>query len=401
MVNYKTWGKTQVFFFYMKKTYLNNIKDFINDYRDEAKDIRRSLHQIPEIGYKEFKTQAFIQDYLKRLEYNPENIIGTGTVLFIPGTLPGDAVAIRTDIDALPVQEPEGNNYRSRHEGFMHACGHDGHMTMMLLTAKILKEHPEIQHRDLLMIFQPAEEGPGGAQPIVETGIFDKYNIKEIYGYHLLPDIEEGIITTTPGPMFAMTSEFYPVIRGKSSHAGNPENGIDAIVAASAFVMGVQTIISRNVQPNEAALINIGTFKAGERMNIVAKEARLTGTLRSYNKDVQNLMKKRLEDLLEGIDKAYGTESEINYVDMYDPLINDSGLFEKVWELIPEPKARFEKVMMAEDFAQYTQSIPGVFIGIGTKNDRFSSGLHTDTFNFDEDVLLRGIDLYLRMIGDK
>ncbi len=379
------------------KDYLKVISPFLLDYEDEVRKVRRDLHQIPELGLEEFKTQEYIKNYLTRLGYNPEEIIGTGLTLFIPGETE-ETIALRTDIDALPIMEPEGNEYRSKHKGIMHACGHDGHMTMLLLLAKILKDHPEIKHPNLLLIFQPAEEGPGGAEKIVRTGLLDRYHVKAIYGFHLIPYIKEGTVSTNPGPMFAQTSEFYPVISGKKSHAGNPEDGIDTIVAASQFVLSVQHLISRNMKPSDAALINIGTFNAGDAMNIVAGEAKLTGTIRSYSKEDHKRLKQRLKEVLAGIDLAFGTKSSLNFVDMYNPLINDNNLFNRVWNNLEPPKEIFEKVMMAEDFSMYLDNIPGLFIGLGTMTDQFNSGLHTAEFNFNEEVLLRGIDTYLKII---
>lgn len=383
------------------KAYLEAIEPFVLDYLEQARELRRALHKIPESGFHETRTQAFILKYLRALGYEPETLCATGVALFIPGSQAGSAVALRSDIDALEINEPESCDFHSEHPGMMHACGHDGHMTMLLLTAKILKEHPEIEHRDTLLIFQPAEEGPGGAGPMCESGIFERCGVSEIYGYHLFPFVEEGVISTTPGPMMAMTSEFYPLITGRASHAGNPENGIDALVAAAQFVLGAQTIVSRSVACEETALINIGTLEAGERMNIVPKQAKLSGTMRSYNPDVQMLMKERMQALLDGIDTMYGTSSSLGFTDMYPPVRNDAALFEQVWKKIPGPKERFKKVMLAEDFAVYQEHLPGVFIGIGCGSPEYSADLHTDAFNFDESVLLRGVDLYLRLIQNQ
>lgn len=382
----------------MNKEYLKYIDPKLLEYKDEVKRIRRDLHRIPELGFNEYQTQKYLKEYLEELGYEPKEIVGTGLILPIPGNIEGSTIALRTDIDALPILEPEINDYRSIHSGRMHACGHDGHMTMLLLLAKILKKDKNIKHRNLLLIFQPAEESPGGAKPIIDTGILEEHKVGEIYGFHLIPFIEEGVISTTPGPMFAMTSEFYPVIKGKSSHAGEPENGVDAIVAASQFVLAVQNIISRNIKPADTALINIGTFEAGEAMNIVADEAKLSGTIRSYSVQVHDLLKKKLINALKGIDEIYGTKSELNFIDMYKPIINDEDLFNKLWEQVSGPKEIFDKVMLAEDFSMYQEKIPGVFIGLGTKNERYTSGLHTPEFNFNEDVLLRGVDEYLKII---
>ncbi len=370
----------------------------LENYKDEVIKVRRDLHKTPELGFKEFKTKEYLKNYLENLGYNPENLLKTGLLVKVEGNSEGDSIALRADIDGLPILEPKNKDFRSEIEGQMHACGHDGHMTMLLVLAKYLKDHPEFKHPDLYLIFQPAEEGPGGAIDIVDTGLFRKENIKEIYGFHLIPFIDEGIISTNPGPMFAMTSEFYPVIKGKRSHAGEPENGRDALLAGCEFVLALQSIVSRNVEPDETVLINVGKFNSGDAMNIVSDETKMEGTLRSYNPKTQMFMKQRLYEVLDGIDKIYGTKSSLNFVDKYDPVINNEKLFDEIWEVIPEPKQLFEKVMLAEDFSMYQNEVPGVFIGLGTRTDEYNSGLHTAEFNFNEEVLLRGIDTYLRII---
>ncbi len=392
----------------MTNNYYQSLPDDVKAYEKEARKIRRALHQIPETGFKEKQTGEWIKNYLKTLGYDFGEVATTGVYVYVPSNIDKKEPcrALRTDMDALEITEPEteeNRDYRSRNEGCMHACGHDGHMTMMLLTARYLKEHPDFKHGPVLLLFQPAEEGPGGALPVSESGIFEKYQVKEIYGYHLFPFVEEGVVSSTPGPMMAMTSEFYITIRGKSSHAGNPEKGVDAIVAGAAFVSAIQSVLSRNIKRDEATLINIGTFNGGERMNIVPGEAKITGTMRSYSKDVQETMRKRMREVLDGVDLAYGTKSELEITDMYPPVRNDRKLYERMWALCPEPKEPFEKVMLAEDFAIYQDYLPGLFMGIGCLSEEkgYTENLHTPGFNFDEKVLLRGLDLYLRLIASE
>lgn len=391
----------------MKPDYLDQIREDLLPYETHAQYLRRLYHRCPESGFQEHMTQALIRDYLEKLGYEPEEVIGTGLALYIPANSSQaekmSCVALRTDMDGLCVTEPktdENARFRSETEGMMHACGHDGHITMVLLVARYLAEHPDFIHRPVLLIFQPAEEGPGGAGPMCESGIFEKYGVSAIYGFHLFPFIEEGVISTKPGPMMAMTSEFYVTIDGMSSHAGDPEKGIDAIVAGAAFVSGIQTVLTRNIRRDETTLINIGTFEGGERMNIVPGQVKISGTMRSYNADVQETMRRRMREMLEGIDLSYGTKSELNIVDMYPPVRNDEELFEELWPEISAPKKKFEKVMLAEDFALYQKHLPGLFMGLGTKNEDlgYTAELHTPGFNFNESVLLRGTDLYLTII---
>lgn len=388
----------------MAVEYFERLPERIKGYEAEALVLRRALHKIPESGFKEYKTQAFVLDYLKKLGYAPQKICDTGVVLFIPandGELE-ETIAIRTDMDGLSVVEESNVNFASEHEGMMHACGHDGHMTMVLLIAKYFKDHPKERKRNTLLVFQPAEEGPGGAGPIVESGVLKKYGVKGILGYHLFPFIEEGLISTTPGPMMAMTSEFYIDILGKSGHAADPDKGIDAIVASADYISALQKIVSRTVSPNESALLSIGTINGGTRMNIIADKVSISGTVRSFSEAVQTAMKKRMEDMAQGIEAMYHCTFQIKFVDMYPPVVNHEGLFKQIWPLCGQndEKKLFKKVMLAEDFAMYKKAVPYVFMGLGCANKEkgFTENLHTHGFNFDEKVLLRGLDVYLRIL---
>ena len=387
----------------MAVDFYQKLPEAIKAYEPEAVSLRRALHKIPETGFNERETQAFIMDYLEKLGYTPEKVCDTGVVLYIP-SLNGldETIAIRTDMDGLGVVEETGVDFASEHEGMMHACGHDGHMSMVLLVARYLKEHPEARVRNTLLVFQPAEEGPGGAGPIVESGVLEKYNAKAIFGYHLFPFVEEGLISTTPGPMMAMTSEFYIDILGKSGHAADPDQGIDAIVATADYVSGLQKIVSRTVSPNDSALLSIGTINGGTRMNIIADKVSLSGTVRSFSEDVQKAMKQRMVDMARGIEQMYHCKIEIKFVDMYPPVINSEALFDQIWPLCGEvgEKKLFKKVMLAEDFAMYRKAIPGVCMGLGTGSEEkgYTPNLHTHGFNFDEKVLLRGLQVYMNIL---
>lgn len=387
----------------MAVDFYQKLPEAIKAYEPEAVSLRRALHKIPETGFNERETQAFIMDYLQKLGYTPEKVCDTGVVLFIP-SLNGldETIAIRTDMDGLGVVEETGVDFASEHEGMMHACGHDGHMSMVLLVARYLKEHPEARVRNTLLVFQPAEEGPGGAGPIVGSGVLEKYKAKAIFGYHLFPFVEEGLISTTPGPMMAMTSEFYIDILGKSGHAADPDQGIDAIVATADYISGLQKIVSRTVSPNDSALLSIGTINGGTRMNIIADKVSLSGTVRSFSEDVQKAMKQRMVDMARGIEQMYHCRIEIRFVDMYPPVINSEALFDQIWPLCGEAdeKKLFKKVMLAEDFAMYRKAIPGVFMGLGSGSEEkgYTQNLHTHGFNFDEKVLLRGLQVYMNIL---
>lgn len=370
------------------------------EYNKELARVRRDLHQIPESGFNEYQTQRYVLKYLKDLGYQPEPIVNTGVILYIEGNGKlNETIAFRADMDGLNIHEKTGVEFQSRNPEMMHACGHDGHMAMMLVLAKHLKEHPV--KRNLLLIFQPAEEGPGGATPICNTGILEKYHVKAIFGFHIFPFVDEGILASVGGPMMAMTSEFYIEVLGKGGHAGYPDKGVDAIVAACDYVSALQKIVSRKVNPNDNALLAIGTINGGTRMNIIADKVNLTGTIRSFSEDLQSKLKQWMLDMAEGIEVMYNCKIHLKFEDMYPPVINDEKLFEQIWPLCGDDSSKriFRKVMLAEDFACYQKKIPGVFIGLGSKNlhKGFANDLHTENFNFDEKILLRGLEAYIKI----
>lgn len=371
-------------------------------YKAEGAALRRHLHRIPEAGFSEIKTQAFIMDYLKKMGYVPQPIIKTGVVLYIPGNGAMDeTIAFRADMDGLAGKEETGVDYTSTHPGMFHGCGHDGHMTILLLLAKFLADHPGCCPRNLLLLFQPAEEGPGGAEPMVKSGILEKYAICGIFGFHLFPYISEGVVATSPGPIIAMNSEIYIEVHGKGGHAANPDQCVDAIVAAAHLVTGLETIVSRNLNPLDEALLAIGTINGGTRMNVVADRVSLTGTMRSYRETIHKKVQNRILDMARGVEMMYHCTVDVKFIDMYPPVINDDYLYERVWPLLGEAaqKEAFTKQMIAEDFAFYGKAVPALFMGLGSKNEEkgFTNGLHSVNFNFDEDVLVRGLDVFLRI----
>jgi len=370
-------------------------------YENEAIRLRRELHQIPEEGFNLFKTQAYILNYLRDLGYEPEKVCDTGVVLYIRGDDENNTIAFRADMDALCIVEKAGYDYSSKHIGKMHACGHDGHMTMNLLLAKYLSDHPDEKKRSVLLIFQPAEEGPGGAKPMIAAGILKKYAVKAIIGYHLFPFIKEGILSTKAGAMMAKNSEFYITVHGVSGHAAKPHIAIDAIVASASLVTCIQSIISRNSDPMESAVISIGLLNGGTRVNVVADKVKLGGTIRSFSKENHSMIHRRLAEVVKGVELAYGCSIDLEFVDMYPPVINNQELYKIFLELCePTECEKIQKIMLSEDFAFFQKEIPGLFIGLGTGNPNkgFDHDLHKAEFNFDEKVLLKGLETSLKFI---
>ncbi|MBF7097735.1 M20 metallopeptidase family protein [Alkalibacter mobilis] len=369
--------------------------------KEDSIKIRRTLHTFPEEGFKEFKTSNYIKDYLVSLGLVAGTVAQTGVYSFIEGENTHRCIAFRADMDGLSVCENTGVEFKSEHESMMHACGHDGHMTILLLLAKYLTQSNLKPKCNILLIFQPAEEGPGGAKQIVDEGLLTKYQVNEIYGTHLMPSVNEGVISVRSGAMMAQTGEVYIEIKGKSSHGAAPHQGTDAVVIAAGFIQALQTIVSRNVNPIKTSLISIGTISGGERLNVVAKSVKLAGTMRSYEEKVYEDMKSRVIEIAEGFQVAFNCDIKCDFIDMYPPVTNDVKLYDKFIELMDKDEyEEAEPLMIAEDFSFYQKTIPGLFFYLGSKNEikNFTYGLHDSKFNFDEEILLNGVEIYARII---
>lgn len=369
------------------------------DLTNYVRTIRRQLHQIPELGFDLPETSALIRDELTRLGYDPISVAGTGWIAVLPGQS-GEAIAFRADMDGLTVTEATAAEFQSRHPGRMHACGHDGHMALLLGFARELKRLPQ-PPVTVILIFQPAEEGPGGARVIVESGILGELKVRAIYGIHLYPGLAQGTLGICSGPFMARNGEFDIAITGQSAHGGQPHLGRDALAAGAALVGNLQTIGSRNLDPLSPFVVNIGTFQAGEARNIVAGQANLTGTIRSFDRETYGRIKDKLADMTQGIGQSYGVEAELVIRDFYPEVHNDPDLTEALLKLTEDlPRQMLKPVMLAEDFAFYQEAIPGVFLFLGTGNPDlgYTAPLHSARFNFDEAVLLQGIELYRRIL---
>ncbi len=368
----------------------------LKDLGTQIKAYRRDLHQIPEIGLEEYQTSAYIGEKLKEFGLNPIKIAKTGIYVYIDAGS-DETYAFRADMDALEAEEETGVDYVSKHPGKMHACGHDGHMAMLLGLAKILSKTEDIK-KNIMLIFQPAEEGPGGAKIIAESGIFEKYNVKGIFGIHLFPTLDEGIIASKAGPLMAQSAEIDIEIKGEGGHGGMPHNAIDSILAASKFLSSCQSIISRSISPLETAVISFGKIRGGSARNIVAEKTCIEGTIRTFSKDTFEIIKKRILQISKGLEESFGVEVSVKLHPFYPPVINDKTLYNKISEKVQVEET--DPVMLAEDFSYYQEKIPGIFYFLGSKNieKEFDYPLHSCSFNFDENILLKGVDHYLNIL---
>lgn len=373
---------------------MNILETSIENMEKKARQYRRALHQIPESGFKEYKTQKYLLEILSGIEgVKTEPVAGTGVIAWIQGESPV-SIAFRTDIDALEVTEKSETEFTSLHPGMMHACGHDGHMTIALLLVEALAQRSNQLKKSILVIFQPAEEGPGGAKTIVDLGILKRFNVEAIYGYHLYPEVEEGKFATRVGPFMSMAGEFDIDLTGKSAHGAMPDLGIDSVVAASAIVSALSTIVSRNLKPSESAVVTVGKLTAGEKRNVIAGRARLEGTIRTFSPEVFDIIVKRMKTIVQGIAQCFGCESTLEIREMYPPVVNNQELAEVFIKANGrENVAEIEPQMLAEDFSYYQQAVPGLFVFIGSRNVEkgFTYGLHHEKFNFDERILMDGV----------
>lgn len=367
---------------------------------EEKKDLyeqmlkhRKTLHEIPELGLEEFETSKYIKSQLDRIGVEYESVVGTGVVGIIKGKNPKKTLAFRSDIDAL-----------CSDEGPKHLCGHDGHISVLLGLIEYIKTNIDKLNDNIVFIFQPAEEGPGGAQEIIKTGIFKKYNIDEVFGLHIYPEIPEGYVGIRPGYFLAQIGDINIDIISKSGHGAMPETSVDGIVIAGNFVNALQSIVSRNLSPIDNAVLTIGTINGGSRRNIIAGNIRLEGTMRTFKPDVYNKMKERLRDLAKGFEISYGCKIEVEIIDDYEAVNNDKDLVSEFVEAVGQENViELDPLMISEDFSYYQKEVPGIFFMLGARNEEkgYVNSLHNMNFNFDEKILLNAIEVYEKLLKFK
>ena len=373
---------------------------YFKDTKEELKQIRRDLHKIPEGGLKEYKTSAYIREKLDTFGVKHETWLETAVVAVFGEGGAKDTVAFRADIAGLPVQETP-KEYASQHEGWMHACGHDGHTTVLLGFAKYLSEHPAAYaDRRVVLIFQPAEEGPGGAKLLIDAGLLKKYDIKKIIGCHIFPQVPQGKIACRKGAMMARNGEVDLHIRGTSAHGAQPHLGNDAVLAAGAVITAIHTILSRNVSPLDSGVLTFGSIHGGEACNIIAKEVKLEGTMRAFSDEAYETMEKRVHEVVQGVAAGYGCQGEAVFRHMYRVVDNDPALVKALEEVCGEEYEETPPYMLAEDFSLYQTEIPGMFFFLGSGNEEkgFTASLPSAEFDFDEEILAKGAETYAKLL---
>ncbi len=361
----------------------------------QMKTDRRALHQIPELEFDLYKTHAYVKNRLESLGYQTHTIAKTGLIAILKGKR-DETIAFRSDMDALSVLEKTNVDFKSTHPGAMHACGHDGHMALLLGFAQHAKTYKTLEN-NIAFLFQPAEEEPGGASVIIKEGILKRFNIKKIFGFHLYPELAEGQVGLIDGPAFARSGIFDVTVQGKSSHGAQPQEGNDSITPAIQLINSYQNIVNKMVDPFHPTVMCIGTIEGGEARNIVAQNTLFKGTLRTFDESDYAHIKDKMRIMANDTEQSYGVKIDVNITDFYPAVVNDSTLFNQVDHALPKQiKSYIRPMMFAEDFSYYQKEIPGFFMMLGVRNEakNYVHPLHSCYFNFDEDTLITGIKTY-------
>jgi amidohydrolase len=371
---------------------LENIFQDIDKHYEEMVEIRRYLHQYPELSFQETKTAAYIADFYKELGIPYKtNVGGNGVVAKLEGGKPGKIIALRADFDGLPIQDEKDVPYRSKVDGVMHACGHDGHTATLLTLAKVMKEHKEELPGTIVFLHQHAEEyAPGGAKPMIEDGAIE--DVDAVFGTHLWATTPVGTIETSKSAFMAGADRFEIKVQGKGGHGAYPHETNDAIVIGSQLVTQLQQIVSRRLDPLETAVVTVGQFEAGQAFNIIADSAKIVGTVRYFNTEVQDKIIEEMERILQGITAANDASYTLNYVKGYPPLINHKEEAELVLEASKNIKEvnvtkEVKPVMGGEDFAYYMMEKPGTYFFTGAHKEGNDYPHHHPKFDIDERAL--------------
>ncbi len=374
----------------------------IASYAEEMKGWRRHLHQHPELAFECHETAAFIVARLREMGVDEihEGIARTGIVAIIKGQGDGPTIGLRADMDALPIEELTGAEHASTVPGKMHACGHDGHVTMLLGAAKYLAETRRFAGR-VALIFQPAEEDGGGGQVMVQEGIMDRFGIGQVYGIHNAPNVAFGHFHTTPGPLMASVDTAYVHITGKGGHGATPHECVDPVVAVVGMVSAIQTIIPRNVYALEEAVISVTQIHTGTASNIIPEEAMFCATIRCFKPDVRALLKKRFHEIVEGHAAAYGVSARVDYDWGYPATINHEAETEFAADVAREVAgseavdARANREMGSEDFSYMLEARPGAYLFMGTGP---GAGLHHPAYDFNDEAAPVGASFFAALV---
>ncbi|MET0649095.1 MAG: M20 family metallopeptidase [Pyrinomonadaceae bacterium] len=375
---------------------------------------RRDIHMHPELSNREERTARVVAERLRALGLTEVKTgVGRhGVTALLVGGKPGPVVAVRADMDALPIREVNDTPYKSQTPGVMHACGHDVHTTVELGVAEVLSRMKDEVRGTVKFIFQPAEEGAppgeeGGAKLMIKEGVLDNPRPRAIFGLHTEPNLQAGQIGYHSGPAMASADTFYITVKGKASHGAQPHVGVDAVVVASQCVLALQNIRSRRIDPLEPLVITIGTIQGGERFNVIAGEVKMSGTMRTFNDQVRERSIALMRETLQNVGEAYGATVELEMGDGNTVTFNEPALVEETLPTIrrvvgAQNALAIKPFMPAEDFSAYQKIVPGFFyfLGVGNRAKGITSGWHTPTFDADEESLVVGVKVMSNVLLD-
>ncbi len=377
----------------------------IADYKDEMTTWRRHLHMNPELGYEEVETAAFVARQLRAIGVDEvhEGIGKTGVVAVIKAGTGERRIGLRADMDALPITEATGVAHASTKPGKMHACGHDGHTTMLLGAAKYLAETRNFDGT-VYLVFQPAEEGRAGAKAMIDDGLFKRFPVSDIYGLHNWPTMPVGTFAMRDGPAMAASDEFKITIKGRGCHAAMPHVGLDPVTVAAQIVIGLQTIVSRETDPLDNAVLSVTQIHAGDAFNVVPEQAVLAGTVRTFKPETRDRIEQRMREVATGITQSFGLEPSFYYRRGYPPTVNhvrEAAIGADVAALVvgadkverdPAP------VMGAEDFAFMLEAVPGSYIWMGSGDGEKAALLHSPYYDFNDEALPVGVSYWAKLV---
>jgi len=379
-----------------------NFTELLHQHKELIIKLRRDLHMIPEPAYTEKKTSAYVAENLRKQGLEVQTgIAQTGVVGLMKMGGPGKTLMIRSDIDALYVNEATGLSFASTHDGAMHACGHDAHMSMVLGAAIILNKVKDKLNGNIKFLFQPAEEGPGGAKPMIEAGVMENPDVDFSVGCHVWPALPENTIGVKAGSLMAAMDRFDIKIVGSGGHGAMPHLCVDALEVGTQVINALQRIVSRHMNPLTPTVVTVGSFQAGTTFNVIPGEAEMCGTTRTFDRDIWDSWPERMEQIVSGVCRSMGADYELKYTQGYPPLFNDESMAAVVRkcatdvvgeERVVEP----ERTMGGEDMAFYLEKSKGCFFFLGVGREGCAP-LHNPKFDFNEDVLLTGVETYCRI----
>lgn len=363
---------------------------------------RRALHRIPESGYDLPQTRDYLRRQLAEMQPDVLESCDEGIrVVFRAPDTTAPAIAFRADMDALQLPERTHHDFPSVHEGRMHACGHDGHMAGLLMLARIVAGRREELQRDVVLLFQPAEESLGGAKRMIEAGALQNPAVGEVYGMHIMPTLPKGTIGCRAGAMMAAVDTWEIEILGHAAHGATPQAGNDAIMAMAHFIVSAQAAITRRIGPLEPAVLTVGSVESGKVYNIISERAALRGNLRTYDEEVSRRAIQVMEDALASADALFGTKSVLRVIQSYPAVVNNSRCVERVQSCAGDAYREIEPVAISEDFSEFERVVPGAYFFCGSMDQEHAEPLHSQAFDFDERALLTGVEIFERLAFDE